>query len=88
MSYNRKMTFQPIAEKEYVRKDIIKYITITVTSVTLYKNVMLSVGLYDRHENIVTNVNMVIEGEEYEQWGNSDSYITELVARKLGLTLE
>ena len=82
------MSFQPIVETEYVRRDIVKYITITVTSVTLYKSVSLSVGLYDSNQNIVTNVSMILEGEEHQQWGNSDIYITELVATKLGFTLQ
>ena len=31
---------------------------------------------------------IIIEGDEYKAWGNDDSYIKNLVFRKLGITLK
>lgn len=89
MSYNRtshKMSMHMIQEADYVRKDVIKYITINVTSITLYTSVSLSIGLYDVNQNIVTNVNMDIEGEDYLQWGSNDTYLIDVVCKRLGFT--
>lgn len=77
-----------IKEQAVVRTDLIKSFSMTILSVELYKSVSIVVSLYDINDNMVNSKMMYIEGEEYEQWGTSDTYLVQLVATKMGFTLE
>lgn len=56
---------------------------ITVIELILNKSVSLNVMLYDLDDRIHSARNYLIEGEDYQAWGNDDSYITNWVKAKL-----
>ena len=82
------MDYVPLVEAEIVRIDKVKYMSIYISNLILTKSVLLSISLCNENKDIVKNVSMMIEGEEYDAWGSNDEYLPTLVAKKLGYTLE
>lgn len=77
-----------VVEKEIVRVERVKSFTMTVTTIDLFKSVSVSVTLYDRDERPIDNKFFVIAGDDYQQWTQDDKTLVQIIARKLGLTLE
>jgi hypothetical protein len=59
------------------------------TTVELYNRATVGVAFYDTTDPLRTvfvgQKTVVIEGDEYTAWGNSDSYLEDLVFEKLGI---
>jgi hypothetical protein len=78
----------PIVEKEYVFRHTVREFSIEISNLELFKSVSLTVRINDIHGTFVECRYFKIEGEEYEAWGNSDEYLVQLIAEKLGFTLK
>lgn len=68
---------------------IITKIDIKVTELILFQRITLSILYIDNYGNYIYNSNLpfslVIEADEYNLWGQDDSYITQKVMEKIGL---
>jgi hypothetical protein len=62
--------------------------TIQNVAVQLFNGASLDAFMFDVNGNLYKVQRVIIDQEEYLQWNNDDSYIVDLVATKLGLTLE
>jgi len=62
-------------------------IRISVMELVLSSHVTLNVTFFNAQGNPVKNEMVKIEGSEYAGWGVDDSYLTNIVLQRLGLTL-
>ncbi len=70
----------------YVRPSVdITTIQVRVTNINLFKNVNINVTLKSNN-NFVDVKSYILEGADYTNWGNDDTYIVNYVLNKLGLT--
>lgn len=65
---------------------IINHIQLSIFSIDLFKSVTVVVSLCDDKDYVIDNKQIIIEGEEYNNWSNDDNYLINLVLVKLGLT--
>jgi hypothetical protein len=61
---------------------------VIVNSITLFSSANLLVSNYDESGQFVNAVNLIMDGNDYAQWGGDDSYVVNWVAIQLGYTLE
>lgn len=80
---NNNKTTVAVKDKEYVITRIINNIEIGVLSITLGKCLDVSASVKENNGVIKTHY-FHIEGADYENWGNDDKYIEDLVLFKLG----
>lgn len=72
---------------EYVSDvKIIHSIRMNIFNIILFKSVTVVATLCDDKDYVIDNKHIVIEGEEYANWSNDDSYLIDLVLAKLQLT--
>ena len=57
-----------------------------VRSLVLSESVSFSVILYDQFNKTLNIQTITINGEDYNNWGNDDTYIIKFICNKLGLT--
>ena len=74
-----------VDDKEEIKVFIINNIDMRVTGLNLGSSVSVNVILKN-NDSFINSVNYDISGQEYEDWGNDDMYIENLVLQKLGLT--
>lgn len=60
---------------------------INFLSLILDVNVSVNVLLYNSDNVVIQNQVITIEGDEYENWGNDDDYLINLIANKLNLVI-
>lgn len=65
---------------------VVTKIEMEVMEMVLDSHVTMMVRYLNAAGNVIDNKYVKIEGEEYNAWGDDDSYITNLVLTKLGLT--
>lgn len=65
---------------------IAKTIKISVMELVLNSHVTVVVSFYDENGSIVKNETVTIQGAEYTAWGVDDTYLTNIVMQKLGLS--
>lgn len=74
-----------VQDSPHVVTNTINRVQIRVMNVELFTSVNVSVSLFN-NESIIDNKFFKIEGDEYNNWGNGDQYLVNLVLTKLGLT--
>jgi hypothetical protein len=74
-----------VDDKEEIKVFIINNIDMRVIGLNLGSSVSVNVILKN-NDSFINSVNYDISGQEYEDWGNDDMYIENLVLQKLGLT--
>ena len=74
-----------VQDSPHVVTNTINRVQIRVMNVELFTSVNVSVSLFN-NESIIDNKFFKIEGDEYNNWGNSDQYLVNLILTKLGLT--
>lgn len=74
-----------VQDSPYVINNTITKVQIRVMNVELFTSVSVVASLFE-NDKILDNKYFKIEGEEYNNWGNSDQYLVNLVLTKLGLT--
>ena len=73
----------------YKLKNPIQKITnITSYSISLYnfilnKSVTIQVNVLDDTNTVINQFSFILEGDEYNNWGNNDNYITNLIEKKI-----
>jgi len=70
-----------------VKNIVISSFLIYRIDIILHKSVNLKVYLMNNN-NPVDTADILIEGDDYANWGNDDDYITNYVANKLGFTIQ
>ena len=65
---------------------VVTKIELKVMDMVLNSHVTLVVHYLNANGNLLDNRIVKIEGDEYDNWGDDDNYITNLVLTKLGLT--
>jgi hypothetical protein len=72
-----------------------KVTTLTIYSFTLdrievdlFNSARIRVNLMDKDNNRIDCTFVTLTGEDYKNWGNSDDYIINYVANKLGFTVQ
>ena len=60
---------------------------IQIVSMIIFVSVSLSITTYDENNVFSENVNMILIGDDYTNWGNDDNYLVNYVVTKLSLTL-
>jgi hypothetical protein len=73
-----------VNDKDFIRTNIINNVDIRILNLNLGESVDVSVVLKDSN-NFIDVKNFHITGQEYDDWGQSDQYIEDLVLTKLGL---
>jgi hypothetical protein len=74
-----------VNDKEEIKVFIINNVELRIINLSLGNYVDISAVL-KQDNNFVSATNFRIEGEEYNNWGNNDEYLENLVLQKLGLT--
>jgi len=78
----------PVEPQSYITTTTIVSFRIEILTLVLKSSVTINAVCFNSDNNIVKTQIFNIMGEEYESWGNDDNYLVNLVAEKLGLTLE
>lgn len=65
---------------------VVTKVEMEVMEMVLDSHVTMVVRYLNANGNLLDNKFVKIEGDEYNAWGDDDSYITNLVLTKLGLT--
>jgi len=73
-----------VKDKEDIQINIINYVRIKIINLVLEQFVDVDVTIC-HDDNYIRSYNIRIEGEEYDNWGNSDIYLENLILSKLGL---
>ena len=65
------------------------YSSFTISSINInpFNTAYINVMLFDEKEQFIQNTNISLTKEEYDKWGVDDSYITDIVAMRLGFTV-
>lgn len=75
-----------VEEKDYLL--VAKYINIVNISVLIDSTAQITYQVINTEKNFVIKGGfIVLEGADYDNWSNDDSYIVQKVAEKEGLTL-
>ncbi len=62
--------------------------TLDRIEVDLFNSARIRVNLMDQNNNRIDCTFVTLTGEDYANWGNSDDYIINYVANKLGFTVQ
>jgi hypothetical protein len=66
-----------------------KYITsysYNIVTFELFSKIIFECQLFDSDSNLLDKRTVIIEGSDYQNWGNDDSYIINTLSNKLGLS--
>jgi hypothetical protein len=74
-----------VNDKEEIKVFVINNVELRIINLSLGNYVDVSAVL-KQDNNFVSATNFRIEGQEYDNWGNNDEYLENLVLQKLGLT--
>lgn len=74
-----------VDNKEEIKVFIINNVEMRVINLSLGKYVDVN-AILKQDSNFVSSQNFRIQGEEYDNWGNDDTYLENLILQKLGLT--
>jgi len=68
-----------------VKTNVIDNIKIRINRINLFKSISASVHLFEGTK-LIENKVVEITGTEYNNWGNDDQYVINLILTKLGFT--
>ncbi len=77
-------TIQPF---DIMKSNVITNFRVNITRVELFKSVDVSVQLFAENGVIADVRNIKLEGDDYAQWTNDDQSLINMVATKLGFTV-
>jgi len=81
-------TSSNVVPHEFTSSTTVTSFTIQNVTVQLFNGASLDAFMFDQNRNLYKVQRVNIDQEEYLQWNNDDTYIVDLVATKLGLTIE
>lgn len=76
---------------EVISKSInqeISHFTIDFISLILHQSVIFRINFYNDKNEKIQKCFITLEGDDYNNWGNDDSYITNLICQKFSLTIK
>jgi hypothetical protein len=73
-----------VQDSPYVRTNTINNVNIRIISIELFTRLTVCASLFEGAQ-LVDNVTYQITGDEYNNWGNDDQYIVDLILNKLGM---
>jgi hypothetical protein len=79
-------TIVNVLPKDYITTYTASTVELRVTDLVINSSVTVNVLIKDSNGNIFQVQNITLSGEEYNNWGNSDTYLVNTVLSKLGLT--
>jgi len=59
----------------------------TVHNFIAFTSISISVMLFSSSGKLLDVQNIVMQGDDYAQWGNDDNYLIQFIASSVGLTL-
>jgi len=77
-----------IQEKDIIETLKVKKISIAVSSLILGVKCDILVNLYNDETTFLRQDVLTLQGEDYQNWGSDDEYITEYVLSQYGFVLE
>lgn len=77
-----------VVEKTVNIPYIVDSFEILINGLGLNKFVCCLVNTYDKDHNFLYSKQIMVEGVEYENWGNNDDYLKQLIANKLDLVIQ
>ena len=81
-----KSTTVDVQPKDYITTNIARTVEMRVTELVINTSVSVNVLIKDGNGSIFQVQNVTLSGEEYNNWGNSDTYLVDTVLSKLDLT--
>lgn len=79
-------TIVEVQPKDYITTYTAQTVELRVTELIINSSVSVNVLIKDRNDSIFQVQNVTLSGEEYNNWGNNDTYLVNTVLSKLGLT--
>jgi acetone carboxylase gamma subunit len=78
------MNFSNYKLKNPIQKimNITQY-NINFSNFILNKSVTIQVNVFDDTNTVINQFSFILEGDEYNNWGNNDDYITNLIEKKI-----
>lgn len=74
----------PIIHTEVIKRTVVySQYTIEFVNLVLHKEITLMIHLFNDQRNNLKTIQYKIEGDEYTQWGDDDTYIETIVQREL-----
>ncbi len=77
-----------VVEQEVLLPYLVSSFDMNVIVVQLNVQATVIVNTFDKDRNRLYEKQIIIEGEDYANWGNNDDYLKNLVASKLGLQIK
>lgn len=77
-----------VVEQEVLLPYLVSSFDMNVIVVQLNVQATVIVNTFDKDRNRLYEKQIIIEGEDYDNWGNDDDYLKNLVASKLGLQIK
>lgn len=74
-----------------VNKTVTKTITrfsLDIIELIFNTSARFRVSQYDVDNKLIEGINVTIEGEEYTNWRGDDTYVINLIAQKMGFTIQ
>ena len=62
--------------------------TLDISELILNTSARFRVSQYDADDKLITASNVTIEGDEYINWSNDDTYIINLISQKMGFIIQ
>ena len=72
-------------DKTVVQK-IVRF-SLDISKLILKESATFMVSLYDVNDIVIDKVYVVLQGQDYINWGNDDTYVFRFVAKEMGFTL-
>ena len=79
------MSVVPVVESSINVPYLVDCFTLILGDLKLNESIVVGVECYCKGARVYSTC-FIIEGEEYNAWGNNDDYLKNLIASKLGLT--
>lgn len=76
-----------IQPKDCTETKVATSFRVEIQELTLFKSVNIRVELYNESQHLIALKYIQLEGDDYMNWNNDDSYIIQKVAEKLELVI-
>ena len=77
-----------IQPKEIITTTLVTRITIQTHNIIMNESVNLLVSYYNDKDKYVETTHLLLDGDDYKNWGSDDNYLLNWVCNKLNLTIQ
>ena len=81
------MTSYTIETKQYTDISEVSAIRVGLSNLELFKKAEFDVRLFKTDDSYYKRFNFVLEGDDYNNWGNSDEYIINRICETYGFVI-